>query len=127
MSAIRSTLIGLVICSQLVSTFLMPLIYLDYEIRKDYIAEFLCIERDKPITVCYGSCVLSENLQTAQDTQDDAEKLMPKEYTFYCNEQRGEAIGEATWHLLQDKLPLAYDEDVPSDLFNSDVFQPPRA
>lgn len=109
------------------STFLMPLIYLDYEIRKDYIAEFLCIERDKPITVCYGSCVLSQNLQAAQDAKDDAEKLIPKEFTFYCNEQGSEAIGEATWQLLQDKLPLAYDEDVPSNIFNFDIFHPPRA
>lgn len=126
MSAIKSLTLGIVICSQLLGTFLMPLIYLDYEIRKDYIAEFLCIERDKPITVCYGSCVLSKNLQTAQDTQEDSEKLIPKEFSFFCHMQRSLAIGEVKWQVLQNSTPQAYDEEIPGDAFTFDIFHPPR-
>lgn len=118
----------MVICSQLVSTLLLPLIYLDYEIRKDYIAEFLCVERDKPITVCYGSCVLSKNLQTAQDTKENSEKMIPKDFTFFCNvQQQSAAIGEASWQLLQNDSPKAYNEEIPSDIFTFDIFHPPRA
>lgn len=117
----------MVICSQMVSTLLLPLIYLDYEIRKDYIAEFLCIERDKPITVCYGSCVLSKNLQTAQDTKEKSEKVIPKDFTFFCNVQQSAAIGEANWQLSSNDSLKAYDEEIPSDIFTFDIFHPPRA
>lgn len=52
-----------------------PLIYLDYELRKDYIAKVLCIEREKPITACNGKCYLNTRLEAA--LPDGTEEELP--------------------------------------------------
>ncbi len=45
--------------------------YIEYELNKGYISEFLCINKEKTesITVCYGKCYLTKKLKEAQ-TQD---------------------------------------------------------
>lgn len=40
--------------------------YLEYELRKDYILEFLCVNKDKPITRCLGSCFLEKRIAESQ-------------------------------------------------------------
>jgi hypothetical protein len=39
-----------------------------YQLNKDYIAEFLCVNRDNPITVCYGQCFLKKALGFESET-----------------------------------------------------------
>ncbi len=43
-----------------------------YQLNKDYIAEFLCVNRDNPITVCYGQCLLKTALGFDADTNANA-------------------------------------------------------
>lgn len=44
-----------------------------FEANRDYIAEVLCINKDKPITMCHGTCFLDKNLALA----DQAENQVP--------------------------------------------------
>ena len=50
----------------LASAVNFPLVYLEFEINKDYIRDVLCVNRDKPITVCGGSCFLKDRLGEEQ-------------------------------------------------------------
>jgi hypothetical protein len=44
-----------------------------FEANRDYIAEVLCVNKAKPITMCYGQCFLDRNLSLADDeTSKDA-------------------------------------------------------
>lgn len=52
------------------STLAVPLIYMDFGMRRDYIAEVLCINRDKPMLNCDGKCYLAKKLKAAQEQQD---------------------------------------------------------
>jgi hypothetical protein len=36
-----------------------------YQLNKDYIAENYCVNKDRPITMCYGSCFLEKGLSLA--------------------------------------------------------------
>ncbi|MEM9022331.1 MAG: hypothetical protein AAGB22_01220 [Bacteroidota bacterium] len=45
--------------------------YLDYFINQEYIAEVLCINKDKPYLLCQGQCHLMMELNEVQDTPDD--------------------------------------------------------
>jgi len=36
-----------------------------YQLNKDYIAENYCVNKDRPITMCYGSCFLEKGLGLA--------------------------------------------------------------
>jgi hypothetical protein len=38
-----------------------------FEANRDYIAEVLCINKEKPMTMCYGQCFLDRNLKLADD------------------------------------------------------------
>ena len=49
------------------STLMIPLAYLDFELRKEYIQEVLCINREKPEIGCEGKCFLMKKLDRAQD------------------------------------------------------------
>lgn len=43
-----------------------------FQFNRDYIAEVLCINRDKPITLCQGQCFLDARLDlTPDDTTGD--------------------------------------------------------
>ncbi|MCH2192587.1 hypothetical protein [Kordia sp.] len=50
----------------------MPLAY--YVINQDYIADFLCINKDKPELECNGKCYLAEQLKKASE---EKEKNLP--------------------------------------------------
>ncbi len=50
----------------------MPLA--NYLINQDYIAEFLCINKDKPELECNGKCYLAEQLKKASE---EKEKNLP--------------------------------------------------
>ncbi|WP_187263915.1 hypothetical protein [Pontibacter beigongshangensis] len=54
----------------LLQTFSKVLLVVDYQANKEYIMEFLCINRDKPELACEGKCQLTKNLKE----QEQAEK-----------------------------------------------------
>jgi hypothetical protein len=63
-----STILALFI---FLNTMVIPLIYLDFETRKEYISEGLCINKTKPMTICGGKCYLASQLSKAQDKHQD--------------------------------------------------------
>lgn len=42
-----------------------------FHLNKDYIAEVLCINKEKPITMCHGQCFLNKNLDITDDAGAD--------------------------------------------------------
>lgn len=60
--------------AQMSLTILMyPLFVLDYELRKDYIAEVLCINKDveQTVTVCYGKCYVQNKIKILEEEQKE--------------------------------------------------------
>jgi len=39
-----------------------------FEANRDYIAEVLCVNKKKPMTMCYGQCFLDRNLSLTEET-----------------------------------------------------------
>ncbi|REA60199.1 hypothetical protein DSL64_15735 [Dyadobacter luteus] len=54
----------------LVKAWVIPLVCLDYEVRKEYIAKSLCVNRDKPKLKCNGKCYLAKKLAEASEQQE---------------------------------------------------------
>lgn len=42
-----------------------------FHLNREYIAEVLCINKEKPITMCYGQCFLNRTLDPAHDSPVD--------------------------------------------------------
>ena len=54
----------------LVKAWVIPLVCLDYEVRKEYISKSLCVNRDKPKLKCNGKCYLARKLAEASQQQE---------------------------------------------------------
>ncbi|HBH05359.1 MAG TPA: hypothetical protein DDX92_02000 [Flavobacteriales bacterium] len=52
-------------------------VYIDFKINQEYIAEFLCIEKDNPISVCNGNCNLKEELNKSTENPDKNPPAVP--------------------------------------------------
>jgi hypothetical protein len=46
-----------------------------FHMNREYIAEVLCINKEEPITMCYGQCFLDKNLDLADDANSDDSTL----------------------------------------------------
>jgi hypothetical protein len=42
-----------------------------FHLNREYIAEVLCINKEKPITLCHGQCFLDRNLDLADELPSD--------------------------------------------------------
>lgn len=60
-----------------VKTLLVPAVYLDFEMRKDYIIQNLCENRFKPQLNCNGQCFLAKKLHKI--AEDNATKETQKQ------------------------------------------------
>ncbi len=70
MKRLKQIISVVLVAAILSSYFTVPLIYLDFGIRKDYITNVLCINQDQPALQCNGKCYLSERLNKAKDQRE---------------------------------------------------------
>ncbi|MEQ8470409.1 MAG: hypothetical protein RIC35_04455 [Marinoscillum sp.] len=125
MSLLRPYLISILILANLGSALIVPLVYLDFEVRKEYIQRVLCIKRDKPITICGGSCYLAKRLHHAEKSQDQTEVATPPAFTFFSKDLlefsliRRQVLIKTTEH-------LSFNDLFPGSLPAFDIFHPPR-
>jgi hypothetical protein len=112
----------------LVKVWVIPLLYLDFEIRRDYIVANLCENRNRPQFNCDGKCYLAKRI-AALDEQEkrQAEKNYMAQLLDHVMDQR-------TYYSFAS--PVITFEDYPSLNFNysspfaavvsaDDIFHPP--
>ena len=46
-----------------------------FQLNQDFIAQVLCINKEKPVNTCHGHCFLKEKLNMGDDVQSDKETL----------------------------------------------------
>ncbi|MDI9880831.1 hypothetical protein [Flectobacillus longus] len=61
------------------------LVYLDYNLRKDYIAKNLCQNRNRPSMHCNGKCYLSKQLAKAAEQKEAQQKYASQSVDLYCS------------------------------------------
>lgn len=110
----------------LVNTWMVPLIYLDFEIRKEYIVNVLCINQAKPITVCGGKCYLNDRLSNVAEQQGNEAETNTRSISFSFFSQEIIAFQLVSPKIFRKKdlrplMPQCYTSD-----FNKGVFRPPR-
>lgn len=103
------------------------LIFLDYELRKDFIAEVLCINKNEPEFRCAGSCHLKKNLQNTQNAQtENPDKIQNFQFEFIATVLP--RIISETMAIFVPKQPANFADCsgfYPSVAF--DFFRPPQA
>ena len=54
--------------------------YLGYVLNQDYIAEFLCINKDKPELACHGKCHLVKQIEKQQENDSKTLRISLENY-----------------------------------------------
>lgn len=116
----------LLITSMFFNTLSMPLMYLDFQANRSYIASALCVNRDKPITVCGGQCYFNKQFREHRQEQQSGKTASLKKTHF-----------ENFYKSIRVRIPangffLDQNEDTPylntyDLLFPSEIFHPPIA
>ncbi len=53
-----------------IKAWVMPLLYLDYELRKEFIIDNFCVNKDRPELHCDGKCYLATRLAAVQEQEE---------------------------------------------------------
>ena len=107
-------------------TFRDTCLYLSFKIKQKYIAENLCINRNEPITSCYGKCYLKEQLKNRQENESATPFSAPQTWQPTLLSY---ILPVHATILDQQKIEdVAVAEDIPDHKreFLSGVFHPPR-
>lgn len=95
----------------------------NYIINQDYIAEYLCINKDKPMLNCDGKCYLAKMLQAEQDEkQQNLPAINLKEYPIGFIEIVNCALKNPE---VKIKGNFSY-LNLYNNSFNQTVFHPPN-
>lgn len=109
---------------------IIPLVYLDFELRKDYIVANFCVNRGNPIIVCGGECYLAKKIA---DTKKQEEHKAEQEYMASLIYQVMNVTSSFTFLNGQETLPIPtaidyhYAAPFAGTAFSSEVFRPPLA
>jgi len=111
----------------LVNALSATLVFLDYELRKDFIAEVLCINREKPQFHCAGSCHLKKNLKKSQEAQtENPDKVQFSSFEFVAPKTNFTFLNSALVFIPQTIKNFGYSfHFYPQVCFS--FFHPPQA
>ncbi len=56
----------------LMHAFSRFLLVMDYQVNKDFIAQYLCANKAKPQLACNGQCYLQKNLEKSAEAEKDS-------------------------------------------------------
>lgn len=100
--------------------------YVDYFLNKEYIIEFLCIDKEKPESKCNGNCHLNEQLKVASEANNDDDNQKKtrserNEINYFINNS---SINFDVF--CQKKTPLIKLLPKWRSTFLNDIFIPPK-
>ena len=125
MGIVRNIILGLLILNVTGSAMMVPFIYLDFNLRRAYIADFLCVNKDEPIIVCNGRCYLDNQLKKAQSQQDKEKSIVPNHfnYTFYIEPGKPHTLNVS--YTFRSEGQTFYQVK-PGISLIADIFHPPQ-
>lgn len=97
--------------------------YVEYLANQDYIAEFLCINKEKPELQCNGKCHLVKELEKQQENNPKSLRISLENYPigFVTIFQ----ISFVKTFTSSKKSRLAFYEKLYHSDYNYSIFQPP--
>ncbi len=125
MKGLGITSIYVIIFSIVINILAYPLLFLDFNLRQDYIQEYLCINREEPITVCGGHCYLDAQLKKQSSDQKKENKLSLKTTVLFFYVKVTQLLPFRDEDSLIAIGPL-YKSTLYNDAIVSGIFRPPR-
>jgi len=114
-----------------IKAWVMPLLYLDYKLRKEFIINNFCVNKDRPELHCDGKCYLAIGLATVQEQEEQQAqrafmfKLLENItdcHTYFVSFASSQAIPLPYTH-----TGFAYSCPFLMNAATADIFHPPQA
>lgn len=100
---------------------------MDYKINYDYISKELCINRDKPMSMCHGKCYLTKQLQKATEQEKKHAADVNKEKSDVLFYPSILSICFLNWgNTCLNKINRVYTPPFNHASFISNIFRPPQ-
>ena len=100
--------------------------YIEYAVNKEYIAKYLCVNRDKPHSCCAGKCYLEKQIRKSMDPNDSKDnntnkKIQNEEVKEFLitNVTNPELFETYLTHLINPQTPVTVS-------YVSTIFIPPK-
>lgn len=109
----------------MVRVMIVPVIFLDYELRKDYIIQNFCVNKNRPELNCNGKCYLAKQIKAAEQQEQQQKGIEFNKFLFGVEfiETPQELI---VFHLSKTKYCTNFEyRDSFSQKHPSSVFHPP--
>ena len=104
----------------------VPVVFLDFQLRKDYIAENLCENRENVVMMCGGKCYLTKQLKKVEEKQSRENRLPEIKVIVIAHHLSSPFDFSIDKALESDNFPL-HAPDNYSFLPCFDIFHPPLA
>ncbi len=114
----------------LVKVWVIPLLYLDFEIRRDYIVANLCENRDRPIMNCNGKCYLAKRIAALdeQEKRQAEQNYMSRLLDHVMDQQIYYSfVSETTSYTIFTNPVFTYSSPFTARVAVDDIFHPPLA
>ena len=112
----------------LVKVWVIPLLYLDFEIRRDYIVANLCVNRNRPMMNCNGKCYLAKRIAALEEQEKrQAEKNYISQLMDHVMDNRihYNIIPQfSSFEVLPD-LTFTYSSPFTTRITVDEIFHPP--
>lgn len=102
-------------------------ILIDFKVNQDFIAEVLCMNKDKPEMACNGQCYLARQFRKTEERKDKpvpASKTEQLEWVYCCSDQLFDSSPFFNFQL--DNLHVYRYLDLYKRSYVADVFRPPN-
>lgn len=123
----RSLLAGILLFSVLFMNFQTLTTYAWFLYNQDYIAEVLCINKEKPAMHCDGKCFLMQKLAAQEPVKDSDPQIPGSEerpvFLFYNGYETGNVYSMDA--LYRSDIPEYNTPFIPTD-FCQGLFRPPK-
>ncbi len=104
---------------------IVPAIFVDYQVRKAYIARYLCENRNRPELRCDGKCYLAKRLHAAQEQEQSQKGHELMRFLFELPFESPATEFVFSFNSLTHRVALpAYTPPVPAEGAAS-IFHPP--
>mgnify|MGYP003481559454 FL=1 len=118
----------LLLSLMLIKVCVIPLLYLDFEIRKTYIIANLCENRNRPKLNCNGKCYLAKKIAESQKQEEkQAEKSYLSSLLYQVMNVDQETNFLIVAHVIDVEAQSSFPYHSPFNLntFTEDIFHPP--
>jgi hypothetical protein len=100
--------------------------YIEYAVNKDYIAKYLCVQKDIPDNCCQGKCYLHEQLKKNSEPIDANSDDNRKNTEIKKIEDHLKSEEITASHFVKEISVLSFYNTVFIDSYISFVFVPPN-